>query len=118
MDARVTQLHAWTILVLLTAELKWIYAAEVFTNTWAVQIIGGPEEADRIAKEHGFINHGNVSSAVCVSMRFHSTVVFTVFQNNFILGLKLGPILAGPSDLLSCCSRQFTDEVAKEGKEK
>uniref|UniRef100_A0AAQ6AL21 P/Homo B domain-containing protein n=1 Tax=Amphiprion ocellaris TaxID=80972 RepID=A0AAQ6AL21_AMPOC len=49
-----------TGLVLLTAELKWIDAAEVYTNTWAVHINGGPGEADRIAREHGFINHGNV----------------------------------------------------------
>ena len=61
MDARVALLHLWTVLVLLTAEWKWIDAAEVYTNTWAVQIKGGTEEADRIAREHGFINHGNVS---------------------------------------------------------
>ncbi|KAI4826040.1 hypothetical protein KUCAC02_021696 [Chaenocephalus aceratus] len=60
MDARVALLHLWTALVLLTAKLKWIDAAEVYTNTWAVQINGGAEEADRIAREHGFINHGNV----------------------------------------------------------
>uniref|UniRef100_A0A8C3B202 Furin (paired basic amino acid cleaving enzyme) b n=1 Tax=Cyclopterus lumpus TaxID=8103 RepID=A0A8C3B202_CYCLU len=60
MDARVALLHLWTVLVLLTAEVKWIDAAEVYTNAWAVQINGGPEEADRIAREHGFINHGNV----------------------------------------------------------
>uniref|UniRef100_A0A4W6EH19 Furin (paired basic amino acid cleaving enzyme) b n=1 Tax=Lates calcarifer TaxID=8187 RepID=A0A4W6EH19_LATCA len=60
MDARVALLHLWTVLVLLKAELKWIDAAEVYTNTWAVQINGGPEEADRIAREHGFINLGNV----------------------------------------------------------
>uniref|UniRef100_A0A8C4EPI0 Furin (paired basic amino acid cleaving enzyme) b n=1 Tax=Dicentrarchus labrax TaxID=13489 RepID=A0A8C4EPI0_DICLA len=60
MDARVALLHVWTVLVLLTAERKWIDAAEVYTNAWAVQINGGPEEADRIAREHGFINHGNV----------------------------------------------------------
>ncbi|KAK1888329.1 Furin-1, partial [Dissostichus eleginoides] len=59
MDARVALLHLWTALVLLTAKLKWIDAAEVYTNTWAVQINGGAEEADRIAREHGFINHGN-----------------------------------------------------------
>uniref|UniRef100_A0A6Q2XX90 P/Homo B domain-containing protein n=1 Tax=Esox lucius TaxID=8010 RepID=A0A6Q2XX90_ESOLU len=33
---------------------------EVFTNTWAVHIEGGPQEADRVARKHGFINHGNV----------------------------------------------------------
>uniref|UniRef100_A0AAQ5ZNH4 P/Homo B domain-containing protein n=1 Tax=Amphiprion ocellaris TaxID=80972 RepID=A0AAQ5ZNH4_AMPOC len=60
MDARVALLLLRTGLVLLTAELKWIDAAEVYTNTWAVHINGGPGEADRIAREHGFINHGNV----------------------------------------------------------
>ncbi|XP_061678705.1 furin (paired basic amino acid cleaving enzyme) b [Syngnathoides biaculeatus] len=59
MDTRETVLHIWTVLVL-TAELNWIDTAEVYTNAWAVQINGGPEEADRIAKEHGFTNHGNV----------------------------------------------------------
>uniref|UniRef100_A0A3P9MLC7 Furin (paired basic amino acid cleaving enzyme) b n=1 Tax=Oryzias latipes TaxID=8090 RepID=A0A3P9MLC7_ORYLA len=56
MDAWVALLLTWTGFVL----LKWTDAAEVYTNSWAVQISGGPEEADRIAREHGFINHGNV----------------------------------------------------------
>ncbi|XP_060892571.1 furin (paired basic amino acid cleaving enzyme) b isoform X2 [Labrus mixtus] len=60
MDARVVLLHLWAVLVLLTTELKWIDAAKVYTNAWAVQIEGGPEEAGRIAREHGFINLGNV----------------------------------------------------------
>ncbi|XP_068612958.1 furin-like [Brachionichthys hirsutus] len=60
MDARVALLQLWTALVLLTAEQKWADTVEVFTNTWAVQVDGGAEEADRIAREHGFINHGNV----------------------------------------------------------
>lgn len=64
MDAQVALLLVWTGLVLLTAELKWIDAAEMYTNTWAVQINGGLEEADRIAKEHGFINQGNVSTHI------------------------------------------------------
>uniref|UniRef100_A0A6Q2XMX4 P/Homo B domain-containing protein n=1 Tax=Esox lucius TaxID=8010 RepID=A0A6Q2XMX4_ESOLU len=36
------------------------FTSEVFTNTWAVHIEGGPQEADRVARKHGFINHGNV----------------------------------------------------------
>uniref|UniRef100_A0A8C6MHF3 Furin (paired basic amino acid cleaving enzyme) b n=1 Tax=Nothobranchius furzeri TaxID=105023 RepID=A0A8C6MHF3_NOTFU len=60
MDARVALLLTWTGLVLLTAELKWTDTSEIYTNTWAVQINGGPQEADRIAREHGFINQGNV----------------------------------------------------------
>lgn len=61
MDTRVALLHLWTVLVLLNVA----HAVEVYTNTWAVQIDGGPEEADRIAREHGFINHGNVSH-ICI----------------------------------------------------
>ncbi|XP_029008957.1 furin (paired basic amino acid cleaving enzyme) b isoform X5 [Betta splendens] len=57
MDARVALLHLWTAVVLLAAER---IDAEVYTNTWAVQINGGPEEANRIAGEHGFVNLGNV----------------------------------------------------------
>lgn len=53
-------LHLWTACVLLSVKLKWIDAAEVYTNTWAVQIDGGPEKADQIARDHGFINLGNV----------------------------------------------------------
>uniref|UniRef100_A0A8D0ARM2 Furin (paired basic amino acid cleaving enzyme) b n=1 Tax=Sander lucioperca TaxID=283035 RepID=A0A8D0ARM2_SANLU len=70
MDARVVLLHLWAVLVLLIAELKWIEAAEVYTNTWAVQINGGPEEANHIARQHGFINHGNVSPtySMCACM--------------------------------------------------
>uniref|UniRef100_A0AAQ6A3H8 P/Homo B domain-containing protein n=1 Tax=Amphiprion ocellaris TaxID=80972 RepID=A0AAQ6A3H8_AMPOC len=77
MDARVALLLLRTGLVLLTAELKWIDAAEVYTNTWAVHINGGPGEADRIAREHGFINHGNVSLN---ALFMHEFVCLCVFQ--------------------------------------
>uniref|UniRef100_A0A8C9YC54 Furin (paired basic amino acid cleaving enzyme) a n=1 Tax=Sander lucioperca TaxID=283035 RepID=A0A8C9YC54_SANLU len=33
---------------------------KVYTNTWAVHIPGGQEEADQIASKHGFINYGHV----------------------------------------------------------
>ncbi|KAK7891388.1 hypothetical protein WMY93_023351 [Mugilogobius chulae] len=57
---QVVLLHLWTACgVLLSLELMCT-DAEVYTNTWAVQIRGGAEEADRIAKEHGFVNLGNV----------------------------------------------------------
>lgn len=79
-------LHVWTVIVLLTAQLKWNYAAEVFTNTWAVQITGGPEEADRIAREHGFINHGNVSSvdsiSACECTSFYTRAAADIVNNS------------------------------------
>uniref|UniRef100_A0A8C8I5Q3 P/Homo B domain-containing protein n=1 Tax=Oncorhynchus tshawytscha TaxID=74940 RepID=A0A8C8I5Q3_ONCTS len=64
MDARLALLQLGTLLVLLSAALeltaKLTAGEEVYTNTWAVHIEGGPQEADRIARKHGFINHGNV----------------------------------------------------------
>lgn len=70
MDARVVLLHLWAVLVLLTAELRLIDAAEIYTNTWAVQIKGGPEEAARIAKENGFISLGSVSCTISINLLF------------------------------------------------
>ena len=32
-----------------------------YSNTWAVEVHGGPEEADVLAQEHGLINRGQVS---------------------------------------------------------
>uniref|UniRef100_A0A673AQB8 Furin-1-like n=1 Tax=Sphaeramia orbicularis TaxID=375764 RepID=A0A673AQB8_9TELE len=32
----------------------------IYTNQWAVHIPGGPEEANRIATKHGFVNYGHV----------------------------------------------------------
>lgn len=72
MDARAALLHLWTVVVLLKATPEWADAAEIYGNTWAVQIDGGLEEANRIAREHGFINHGNVScfsTTSCVRMQ-------------------------------------------------
>ena len=34
------------------------YASAKYTNQWAVDIYGGPEEADLVAKETGCINDG------------------------------------------------------------
>uniref|UniRef100_A0A8C8JL52 P/Homo B domain-containing protein n=1 Tax=Oncorhynchus tshawytscha TaxID=74940 RepID=A0A8C8JL52_ONCTS len=57
-------LQLGTLLGLLSLALEFTAepttAEEVYTNTWAVHIEGGPQEADRISRKHGFINHGNV----------------------------------------------------------
>lgn len=36
--------------------------AKEYTNEFAVHVDGGPEEADRVARDHGFTNTGQVSS--------------------------------------------------------
>ncbi|XP_030222778.1 furin (paired basic amino acid cleaving enzyme) b [Gadus morhua] len=55
--------RSWALLAFLGVAVasRWgAAAAEVYTNTWAVRVIGGAGEADRIARKHGFVNHGNV----------------------------------------------------------
>lgn len=32
-----------------------------YSNSWAVEVSGGPTEADRLAHLHGFVNHGQAS---------------------------------------------------------
>ncbi|MBN3308952.1 furin-1 [Amia ocellicauda] len=49
-----------TLIVFLAAKVRPSTGQKVYTNTWAVHISGGAEEADRIARKHGFINHGNI----------------------------------------------------------
>lgn len=34
-----------------------------FTSTWAVRVPGGEADADQVANEHGFANHGKVSAS-------------------------------------------------------
>ncbi|XP_037545715.1 furin (paired basic amino acid cleaving enzyme) a [Nematolebias whitei] len=48
------------MVVLLGSGLGSALGQQVYTNTWAVHIPGGPGEADRVAQKHGFVNHGHV----------------------------------------------------------
>ncbi|MEE6503405.1 hypothetical protein FKM82_004818 [Ascaphus truei] len=50
----------WTSLTVLSLLIREMNGHQVYTNTWAVHIPEGLSEADRIAKKHGFINHGQV----------------------------------------------------------
>lgn len=60
------------LLVLLVSGLGPALGQKVYTNTWAVHIPGGPEEADQIASKHGFINHGHVSNnIICIYFFLH-----------------------------------------------
>ncbi|XP_075467534.1 proprotein convertase subtilisin/kexin type 4 isoform X2 [Ascaphus truei] len=44
----------------LTLGLRWAFALEIYTNSWAVRVPGGPEEVERIARRLGFISLGQV----------------------------------------------------------
>jgi len=61
MDLRLASLTLCTLLILVTSGPQPSIGEKVYTNTWAVHITGGEQEANRIASKHGFVNHGNVS---------------------------------------------------------
>ncbi|XP_041034175.1 furin-like isoform X1 [Carcharodon carcharias] len=50
-------LSLWTLVALCAASPA---LAKVYSNTWAVRIPGGQQEADRVAREHGFTNLGKI----------------------------------------------------------
>lgn len=58
---RLLELVLGALLVLLVSGLGPVLGQKVYTNTWAVHIPGGQEEADQVASKHGFINYGHVS---------------------------------------------------------
>uniref|UniRef100_A0AAY4BH94 Peptidase S8 pro-domain domain-containing protein n=1 Tax=Denticeps clupeoides TaxID=299321 RepID=A0AAY4BH94_9TELE len=54
-------LHFGAVLLLTAASTETAAGSKgVYTNTWAVHVRGGAGEAERIARKHGFVNHGNV----------------------------------------------------------
>lgn len=53
----------WLLLLALPAACSAPPPRPVYTNHWAVQVLGGPAEADRVAAAHGYLNLGQVSAA-------------------------------------------------------
>ncbi|NWT78521.1 FURIN protein, partial [Lanius ludovicianus] len=50
----------WTLVVALTLLAQEVLAQHIYTNTWAVLVPAGPQEADRLARKHGFLNLGPI----------------------------------------------------------
>ncbi|XP_063026165.1 furin isoform X1 [Melospiza melodia melodia] len=50
----------WTLVVALTLLDQEVLAQHIYTNTWAVLVPAGPQEADRLARKHGFLNLGPI----------------------------------------------------------
>ncbi|XP_048473058.1 furin (paired basic amino acid cleaving enzyme) a [Rhincodon typus] len=50
-------LSSWTLIALCAS---YTAPPKVYSNTWAVRIPGGQQEAARVAREHGFINLGQI----------------------------------------------------------
>ncbi|KAM9497151.1 furin (paired basic amino acid cleaving enzyme) b isoform 1-T1 [Clarias gariepinus] len=60
MEVRWLLLQLRISLLFLSIMVQSAYSQGVYTNSWAIHIHGGKEEAQRIAHKHNFINHGNV----------------------------------------------------------
>lgn len=76
------------MMVLLGFGLGSALGQQVYTNTWAVHIPGGPEEADGVAQKHGFVNHGHVSNSPVLNVHFRA--VYAAVQS--LVG-KVGKLL-------------------------
>ncbi|XP_062998847.1 furin [Elgaria multicarinata webbii] len=50
----------WTLMVALALLVREVLGQHVYTNTWAVLVPAGPQEAERMAKKHGFLNMGPI----------------------------------------------------------
>ncbi|NWU69887.1 FURIN protein, partial [Pterocles burchelli] len=50
----------WTLVVAVALLAREVLAQRIYTNTWAVLVPAGPQEADRLARKHGFLNLGPI----------------------------------------------------------
>ncbi|NWS71158.1 FURIN protein, partial [Crotophaga sulcirostris] len=50
----------WTLVVTIALLAQEVLAQHIYTNTWAVLVPAGPQEADRLARKHGFLNLGPI----------------------------------------------------------
>ncbi|KAM6119639.1 LOW QUALITY PROTEIN: furin [Pterocles gutturalis] len=46
----------WTLVVAVALLAREVLAQRIYTNTWAVLVPAGPQEAERLARKHGFLN--------------------------------------------------------------
>ncbi len=83
------------LLVLLLSGLEPVLGQKVYTNTWAVHIPGGQEEANAIASKYGFINHGHVSCRLVFFAKFASSQQHLNSANVGLFGLLRGCIKGG-----------------------
>ncbi|XP_005989811.1 furin-1 isoform X2 [Latimeria chalumnae] len=61
MDLRRTAfVTLWTLSVLVASVATESVEENFYTNTWAVHVPAGAQEANRIAEKHGFVNHGKI----------------------------------------------------------
>lgn len=50
------------VVALLCVGVPCLLALRVYTNSWAVQVAGGPQEVEKITKKFGFISLGQVTT--------------------------------------------------------
>ena len=60
-----------SILLLFNLSTFFIFGfnALEYSNRWTVQVDGDNDEADRLARKHGFVNHGKVSNLTSPYLR-------------------------------------------------
>ncbi|KAL4836642.1 hypothetical protein H8958_002943 [Nasalis larvatus] len=62
----------WLLLLALPAACSAPPPRPVYTNHWAVQVLGGPAEADRVAAAHGYLNLGQIGNLEDYYHFYHS----------------------------------------------
>uniref|UniRef100_A0A4W4G6Q5 Proprotein convertase subtilisin/kexin type 6 n=1 Tax=Electrophorus electricus TaxID=8005 RepID=A0A4W4G6Q5_ELEEL len=69
-------MHLFVVFMLSTFVVcETLSSRSVFTNHWAVRIIGGPKEADKLASKYGFTNLGQIGGLEDHYHFHHSRVV-------------------------------------------
>ncbi|XP_077174312.1 furin [Paroedura picta] len=53
-------LRLWTLVLALDLLARDGAGQQVYTNTWAARVPAGPEEVERLARKHGFVNFGQI----------------------------------------------------------
>ncbi|XP_028921939.1 proprotein convertase subtilisin/kexin type 6 isoform X2 [Ornithorhynchus anatinus] len=62
----------WLLMLALPTACRALPTRALYTNHWAVQVIGGPPEADRLAAAHGYINLGQIGNLENYYHFYHS----------------------------------------------
>ncbi|XP_043777515.1 proprotein convertase subtilisin/kexin type 6 isoform X3 [Cervus elaphus] len=62
----------WLLLLALPAACSAPPPRPVYTNHWAVQVLGGPAVADRVAAAHGYLNLGQIGNLEDYYHFYHS----------------------------------------------
>ncbi|XP_074151098.1 proprotein convertase subtilisin/kexin type 6 isoform X1 [Sminthopsis crassicaudata] len=63
---------SWLLVLALPPACAALRSPTVYTNHWAVEVLGGPAEADRVASAHGYLNLGQIGNLENYYHFYHS----------------------------------------------